>query len=347
MVTKDRDSKPETGAGISEKPTLKTIAQISGFAVPTVSRALSGASDISERTRARVRQIADEIGYVPNRAGVRLRTGRTNVISLVLATDHDMMNHTAKLITAIAGALRQTPFHLNITPYFPDEDPMKPIRYVVETGSADAVILNQIQPDDPRIAYLVARGFPFAAHGRTKHCDAHAYYDFDNGAFGRVGVQDMVARGRKKLLLVAPPLDQSYAQVMVADSADEARRLGAEISVLERATSDDNSEAIESVLTTQLDANPCLNGVICGSINSAMAAVTALEARNLVLGRDADIFAKEAIPFLKRFRAPVRTLQEDVAQAGDFLARAAMARILTPDADPMQFLEVPHLEDVG
>ncbi|MCW1951141.1 MAG: LacI family DNA-binding transcriptional regulator, partial [Octadecabacter sp.] len=34
-------------------PTLKTIAGLTGLAVPTVSRALSGALDIKESTRAR------------------------------------------------------------------------------------------------------------------------------------------------------------------------------------------------------------------------------------------------------------------------------------------------------
>lgn len=81
--------------------------------MPTASRALSGASDIGHQTRARMRQIADEIGYVPNRAGVRLRTGRTHVISLVLST---VMTHTARLISSIAGALRETLYHLVITP---------------------------------------------------------------------------------------------------------------------------------------------------------------------------------------------------------------------------------------
>ena len=56
------------------KPTLKTIAQISGLAVATVSRALSDAPDIKDETKATVRRIAREIGYVPNRAGVRLRS---------------------------------------------------------------------------------------------------------------------------------------------------------------------------------------------------------------------------------------------------------------------------------
>ncbi len=48
------------------KPTLKTISQISGLAVPTVSRALNDAPDIGSATKKLVRKIADEIGYVPN-----------------------------------------------------------------------------------------------------------------------------------------------------------------------------------------------------------------------------------------------------------------------------------------
>ena len=133
------------------KPTLKTIAALSGMAVPTVSRALSDAPDISAATKAKVRKIADDIGYVPNRAGVRLRTGRTNVISLVMSTENEIMNMTARLTASIANGLRGTPYHLNLTHFFPGDDPMVPIRYIVETGAADAVIFNAVQPDDPRV----------------------------------------------------------------------------------------------------------------------------------------------------------------------------------------------------
>ena len=79
------DSHQRDAGGGSTKPTLKTIAELSGLAVPTVSRALNDAPDIGAKTKEKVRRIADEIGYIPNRAGVRLRTGRTNVVSLMLA----------------------------------------------------------------------------------------------------------------------------------------------------------------------------------------------------------------------------------------------------------------------
>ena len=97
-----------------ERPTLKTIARISGMAVATVSRALSDAPDIGRDTKDFVGRVADVIGYVPNRAGLRLRTGRTNVITLVIPAEGDVMNNASKLTSSIAEEMRGTQFHLNV-----------------------------------------------------------------------------------------------------------------------------------------------------------------------------------------------------------------------------------------
>jgi len=323
------------------KPTLKTIAGLTGLAVPTVSRALSGAEDINIDTRARVRAVADQIGYVPNRAGVRLRTGRTNVISLVMSTEHDVMNHTAKLISSVAGGLRNTPFHLNITPYFIDEDPMKPIRYIVESGSADAVIFNQIMPEDPRVRYLLDRNFPFATHGRSAWSNTHAWFDFDNRAFGALGVRSLATRGRKRLLLIAPPMDQSYALEMLGGCQDAAQAAGVDLIVQKDVTSDTPVDLIEARMNAIFADSQRPDGVICGSTNAALAAVASIETCGLVLGDSVDVYAKEAITFLRRIRPRILAISEDVAAAGDFLARAAMARVRHPDADPMQRLDTP------
>ena len=187
------------------RPTLKTIAAATGLAIATVSRALKDAPDIGEDTKRRVRETAALLGYRPNRAGVRLRTGKTNVIALVLSTETDIMNHTSRLIYSIAAALRGTAYHLVVMPFFPDQDPMEPIRYIVETESADGIILNQTKEDDPRIRYMHDHGFPFAAHGRSAMGIDHLYYDFDNESFGRLAARALVERGRQRLFLVAPP----------------------------------------------------------------------------------------------------------------------------------------------
>ncbi|MCC5975736.1 MAG: substrate-binding domain-containing protein [Rubellimicrobium sp.] len=327
------------------KPTLKTISQLSGLAVPTVSRALNDAPDIGAQTKALVRRIADEIGYVPNRAGVRLRTGRTNVISLVISTDHD--NQTGRLISSIAGALRGTSYHMIITPYFPDEDPMRPIRYIVETGSADAIIFNQTEAQDARVRYLLDLGFPFVTHGRDDLAERHAYFDFDNTAFGRIAVDRLARMGRRHIAVVAPPMAQNYAQNTLEGATTAARRHGLDLIRVPGVTSDDRGEQVRAVTEAFLRAHPQVDGLICSSTSATMAVVGALEGCGHRLGEDIDVFAKGSVAFLRLFRPGLQVVEEHVREAGEFLARAAIQAIREPDLPSMQGLDVPSDTDVG
>jgi LacI family transcriptional regulator len=339
----DDDGLAELGAnlviGQEERPTLKTIARLAGLAVPTVSRALSDAPDIGEETKRRVRDIASRLGYTPNRTGLRLRTGKTNVISLVLSTEAEMMNVTARLITSLVAGLRGTSYHLIVTPYFPDEDPVVPIRYIVETGSADGIIFNQTQPRDPRAAWLLQRGFPFATHGRTDF--DHAWADFDNGEFGRLAVEEMVKRGRRKVAVLLPPDEHNYSRHMRAGTQEAAGRLGVEAVFVEGATSDSPADRIAEAATSYLVGPGRCDGFILASAVPTLAVVTAAERAGRVLGRDLDVASKEAIPFLRQFRPEILTILEDVTSVGTFLAKAVLNRIERPAEPPMQHLDVP------
>lgn len=324
-----------------ERPTLKTIARLSGLAVPTVSRALSDAPDIGKETKARVRALAREIGYRPNRAGVRLRTGKTNVIALVLRTDQDNLNHSGRLVTSIASALRGTSYHMIVTPYFPDEDVLNPIRYIVETRSADGIILNRIEPQDRRVAYLREHGVPFATHGRTAACETHPYFDFDNAAFARVAVERLAARGRKAILVVAPPLEQNYARNILEGATEAAARRGVSLRRLATATTDSPSAEIVPAISADLRAHPETDAILTASAASAIACIVGAEAVGRVVGATIDIAAKEAAPILHSFRPEVIVIGENVEEAGAFLAQAVLRAIDQPDLPPLQRLALP------
>jgi LacI family transcriptional regulator len=330
-----------------ERPTLKTIAAATGLAIATVSRALKDAPDIGEDTKRRVRETATTLGYRPNRAGVRLRTGKTNVIALVLSTEADVMNHTSRLIYSIANALRGTAYHMVVMPYFPDQDPMDPIRYIVETESADGIILNQTMPDDPRIRYMTDRHFPFAAHGRTDMGIDHPYFDFDNEAFARVAVRALAQRRRKRLLLIAPPRSHLYARHMTYGFSDEAALQGLRFEMAEGFTSDSGGNTIEGAVARRFAAPNPPDGILVGSTTAAMSAIAGAEQSGGVLGQDFDVVAKEAIAVLRRFRRDIIIIPEDVGRAGDFLAHALVAAIERRTLDQRQGLEVPDRVEWG
>lgn len=65
--------------------TLKDLSKASGVSVGTVSRALNDKSEVSAETAKRVRQLAQELGYVPNRAGRALSAQKNlNTIGVLL-----------------------------------------------------------------------------------------------------------------------------------------------------------------------------------------------------------------------------------------------------------------------
>lgn len=327
----------------TKRPTLKTIAEITGLAIATVSRALKDASDISEDTKKRVRNVAKEIGYRPNRAGVRLRTGKTNVICLVMSTEEHVMNHTAQLIYSISTALRDSPYHLIITPFSAGDDPMDPIRYIVETGSADGIIINQVEPNDPRVKYMSEHHIPFATHGQTEMGISHPYFDFDNKRFSEIGVEKLVSLGRKNLALLSPPSGQTYGKHMISGFVETAKRLNVGYQVLESVNSDSSIVDIQREISKVLKGSNPPDALISGATSAAMAIVTAAESAGLVLGKDLDVLAKEAVRFLRLFRKDMIIVQENVGQAGTFLTKALIASI--ENSGPhQQGLETPVLD---
>src|SRR4249919_262840 len=102
MDSGDNDGQGGIHSVEASRPTLKTIAFMTGLGVTTVSRALKDAPEIGEATRRRVQLVAQQVGYRPNRAGVRLRTGKTNVISLVLNTEEQIMGFVSDIIYGIS-----------------------------------------------------------------------------------------------------------------------------------------------------------------------------------------------------------------------------------------------------
>src|SRR6266516_2948493 len=60
------------------------VARRAGVSTSTVSRSLRGADNVSEGTRHRVLQAAQELAYVPSPAASRLVTGRTRTIAVIV-----------------------------------------------------------------------------------------------------------------------------------------------------------------------------------------------------------------------------------------------------------------------
>lgn len=325
-----------------ERPTLKTIAYMTGLGITTVSRALKDAPDIGAETKERVRQVAQQIGYQPNRAGVRLRTGKTNVIALVLSVDEELMGFTTQMVFGITEVLASTQYHLVVTPHTHAKDPMIPIRYILDTGSADGVIISKMQPDDPRVRFMTERNMPFAAHGRTDMGIEHPYHDFDNEAYVYEAVKRLSQCGRKRIAVLLPPKQFSYHDFARRGFERGLRDFGIGEFPLNGIISNDTPlDQIKEVSQKLMSAPDCPDGLVSISGTSTIAFIAGVEEAGKKVGKDIDVVSKQSADFLNWLRPEIHTVNEDIKLAGRELAKALLARIDGKPVAGLQTLSQP------
>jgi LacI family transcriptional regulator len=328
----------ETGMG---RPTLKSVAEKCGFAVTTVSRALNDAPDLNRETKTLIQQVAREMGYTPNRAGVRLRTGRTMVIAFILNQEDEINQFARNMIIGISDRLKRTSYHLIVLPKQIGQDPMEPLRYIVETHSADGLIISHTQPQDDRVKYLLEHRFPFITHGRTELATPHGYVDHDNLAFAYEATRELIRRGRSAIALVQAPSTFTYASLQMAGYMRALYEAGLRPFTQHGLSLDSPPASLRADAYALGTADVRPDGFVCGSETRSLALLSGLQEAGLCMGGDFDILAKRTSDLLDLFRPTIPALTEDLVEAGFLLADALLLRIQGGELALPQIVQPP------
>ncbi|OWV70320.1 LacI family transcriptional regulator [Rhizobium sp. R339] len=325
------------------KPTLRTIATITGLAVTTVSRALSDAPQISLETRQRVHRIAREIGYLPDRAAQRLKTGRTNVIAILLDPHEEVVGFTTSIMYGIAKALKETSYHLVVAPNFLSTTNAEAADYIIRNHLADGLIFTRTEPLDARVRLLLETGFPFICHGRTEFSTPHPYVDYDNFTFAYEATRRLIVKGRKKVAVILPPKRLTFCQHILHGFMTAVREAGIAHEIPEAIDLDTPADVLRDFIRVRAAAQDAPDGFICPGEVSALAVISGMNDAGLTLAADYDIVAKETSRLLTHLQPKVDTIHEDLTAAGEDLGRMLLQRINNPDAEDLHLLLPPQI----
>jgi len=331
----------------SGKPTLRTIADLTGLAVTTVSRALSDDPLINHETRKRIAQVAAEIGYSPDRAAQRLKTGRTNVISVLLDPHEEILGFGTSIMLGITNALQGTPYHLIVMPNFVKSSNVEAVQYIVRNKLADGLIFTRTEPLDPRVRLLIENDFPFITHGRTEFSTPHPFVDYDNFAFAYEAAKRLIAKGRHKLTVILPPARLTFSQHMRHGFMTAIREAGIAYEIPEGLDLDSPASAVRDHFRDRAAQADPPDGLICPGEVSAMAAITGHYEAGRMLGRDYDIVAKQTSRLLTDIQPGVDTIYEDLTKAGQELGRMLLKRIGGESGRSLQLLLQPPFGTTG
>jgi LacI family transcriptional regulator len=147
---------------MSMKPTIYTLAKQAGVSIATVSRAFNSSTRIRDTTRARILEIASEIGYQPSASARNLSLQKTETLALVFPQISGP--YFSEFIRGAESVTRLHNYHLLVysSPDANEEDPL--LRLL--PSRTDGIILGTHYCSYTYIHQLYQQGFPFLVLGR-------------------------------------------------------------------------------------------------------------------------------------------------------------------------------------
>lgn len=304
---------------MAETKGVAAIAQALGLANSSVSRALNGAPDVSEKTRKRVVEKANELGYRPNRAAQRLRSPKGIAIVGYILTP--VVNRFAEqqVFEALDGlneALGQKDVDLTLHLSRSQSDELRVARNIIESGLVDAVIFGQTKIDDERASLLRKLNAQFGTFGRTGENVPERYVDIDRGDPAIIATKLLLSSGYSKPALFAPEGDQYYAQALRSGYETAMSDAGL-ISHIERVPySAEAAETVARRMMQQVEADSivCANDVLAEGVYKAAAATGRRIGEDFgVTGFGATREGLALLPALTTFASPTRELGTHLA----------------------------------
>ncbi len=120
--------------------TIKDIARVAGVSHTTVSRALKGNPAISAETTARIRQLAEEMGYTPSAVAQSLLTRRTQTIGMVITTLADPF--VAKVVEGVESVAQTANYSVFLATSHNNPDQEIAVVETLHRRRVDAIIVT-------------------------------------------------------------------------------------------------------------------------------------------------------------------------------------------------------------
>jgi LacI family transcriptional regulator len=325
------------------KVTIKAVAARAGVSAMTVSNVFNNTGKFSRDTRERVLAAIEALGYVPNSAARRLVGATPARIGLLYAGVDSMFIDAVLAAAAVASAERG--LQLIARKAASPEDALDVARALQASG-ADALLL--LPPFDLTLSGSPAfqvLGLATAAVATAAPLPDMFTVRIDNRAASRAVTELLIAKGRRRIAVIAGPQDHSDGVERLEGSREALAAHGlplADDHVIEgRFTFESGLEATERLL----DLAEPPDAIVAANDDMAAAALWTAHRRGLTLPRDLAVTGFDDTLLATRVWPPLTTVRQPIdrmtARALDLLLDA-LRRGPAPVA-PVDVLETYHL----
>ena len=193
-----------------KRPTLQDIADRVGATKMTVSRCLRDPETVSEGLRERIFGIAEQLGYIPNRAPDLLSRATSHSIGVLVPS---LTNQVfADVIVGIEAHTEPAGYHLMLSHYGYSQELEERSLASLLSYNVDGVILSDHDHTPRSLRMLETAGIPIVEIMDTHRPPLQQAVGYDNVRAAYDMVSEMIRRGRRQVIYLAVRLDERTRQ---------------------------------------------------------------------------------------------------------------------------------------
>lgn len=251
---------------------INEIARLAGVSRATVSRYLNDGY-VSQEKRRLISQVIQETGYVPSHSAQQLRTGRTNLVGIIIPKINSQS--VARIIAGITEEFAGTDYHtlLSNTNNSPQEE-VRCLRAFVERPRVDGVILMATIVTDEHIEAMRALSVPVVILGQQLEGFSCVFHDDYRSVFDVAKIALRTARHPG--YIGGPDDDVSAGAMRHRGFVDACRAAGIEPVDAAQTTGDFSMESGYLCCEQIMDAVPETDALICATDTMAFGAIACL-----------------------------------------------------------------------
>lgn len=183
--------------------TIEQLSKQLGISVSTVSKALNGYTDVSQKTRSRVLDIARELDYHPSSAARSLRRGRTDKIGLLINNPIPFVGEYVADMISGAALVAEELGH-NLVLYTTAVTHPEELKRICRARDVDGLMLI-FSPSDEAVAVLEKENMPFVVFGRRAEQAGVSYVAPDNRAGAYALTTHLIEQGHERIGFTTRP----------------------------------------------------------------------------------------------------------------------------------------------
>lgn len=304
---------------------IRDVAQRAGVAISTVSKVFSGKGEVMPALRVRVLTAAAELGYQPNSVAQSLRRGATDLIGFVASDLSDPFS--AEIVAGAEFVLRPAGYALLVMSSNHDPEMDAANVRTLNSRRVDAVLVSPSREDDRGLLAALGEfdGPIVAIESELRGPLAVDAVCADHRRGMREAVDHLARLGHRRIAALTGPVAHRSGRERLAGLMEGLRAHGSEDGALPVATEHDAAMAEAEVLRL-LDAGPP-TAILAGGLQLLIGALRALDARELIPGRDIALVGWDDGPLPELSRPPIAVVDRDPRGLGAAAAALALKRL--------------------